>query len=189
MQQLLPQDFDARVRYCQWFLQNMNRNEILDRTFFTDEAYFHLSGYVNSQNYRTWSTENPHVFQETSLHPIKIGVWVAISRARIIGPIFFNQTINADRYRLLILDNFINQLNEFERAHCYFHRMALLRILLVQPYFQRAFPGRVISRGLWLARLPDLTPPDFFLFGYLKNNIFRNRVNSGGNASCHSQWN
>jgi hypothetical protein len=60
-----------------------------------DEAWFQLSGYVNSQNYRTWATENPHVFLESSLHPIKIGVWVAISRRRIIGPIFFNETITA----------------------------------------------------------------------------------------------
>ncbi|GJQ85797.1 hypothetical protein Trydic_g19311 [Trypoxylus dichotomus] len=26
----------------------------LDRSFFSDEAWFHLSGYVNSQNYCTW---------------------------------------------------------------------------------------------------------------------------------------
>lgn len=67
---------------------------MLDLTYFTDEAWFHLSGYINSQNYRTWATENPHTYVETSLHPLKIGVWVAISRRRIIDPIFFDETIN-----------------------------------------------------------------------------------------------
>ena len=88
-------------------------------SFYT--AYFHLSGYVNSQNYRTWSTQNPHVFVETDLHPIKIGFWVAISRRRIIGPIFFNETINADRCRTLILDNFVNQLDEEKRDFFFFN--------------------------------------------------------------------
>jgi hypothetical protein len=55
------------------------------------EAWFHLSGYIHSQNYRTWATENPPNFVESSLHPQKIGVRVAMSRRRIIGPIFFNE--------------------------------------------------------------------------------------------------
>jgi hypothetical protein len=28
--------------------------------FYTDEAWFHLSGYVTSQNNRYWRAENPH---------------------------------------------------------------------------------------------------------------------------------
>jgi penicillin-binding protein-related factor A (putative recombinase) len=70
--------------------------------FFTDEAWFHLSSYVNSQNYRTWRTENPHNFTETPLHPQKIGVWCAISRRRIIGFLFFEISINAEAYQKLI---------------------------------------------------------------------------------------
>ena len=33
----------------------------------------------------------------------------------------------------------------------------------------------VISRGLWPTRLPDLTPPDYFLWGYLKGRVYRNK--------------
>jgi hypothetical protein len=36
--------------------------------FFTDEANFNLSGYVNSQNNRHWSNENPHVLIELPLY-------------------------------------------------------------------------------------------------------------------------
>jgi hypothetical protein len=60
----------------------MNDNRTLDLSFFSDEAWFHLSGYGNSQNCRIWSTEDPHVFQETPLHPIKVGVWLPVSRRR-----------------------------------------------------------------------------------------------------------
>jgi hypothetical protein len=62
---------------------------ILEKTFFSDESWFHLSGYVNSQNMRMWSGENPHYYIEVPLHSQKIGVWAAISRRRLIGPIFF----------------------------------------------------------------------------------------------------
>jgi hypothetical protein len=64
--------------------------------FFTDEAWFHLSGYGNSQNYRTWRTENPQNYTETALNPQKIGVWCAISGRHIIGPLFFETTVNAE---------------------------------------------------------------------------------------------
>lgn len=90
-QQLYDLDFEQRLNYCHWFNENINDDNILDLTFYSDEAWFHLSGYVNNQNYRTWSTDNPHTFIETSLHPIKIGLWIAMSRRRIVGPIFFNE--------------------------------------------------------------------------------------------------
>jgi len=57
---------------CRWF-KNLIRGNIgvLDQVFFTDEAWFHLSGYVNSQNYQTWRTEKPPNYTETTLHPQK----------------------------------------------------------------------------------------------------------------------
>jgi hypothetical protein len=81
---------------------------------FTDEAWLHLSGYVNSQNYRTWRTENPHNYTETPLHPQKIGVWCAISRHRIIGALFLGTSINAEAYQELI-QQFIALLQVDER--------------------------------------------------------------------------
>ena len=98
---LIPEDYAKRVNYCRWFnplnaelnpicyflallahhffhvrrirVKNLLRGNIgvLDQVFFTDEAWFHPSGYVNSQNYRTWRTENPHNYTETALHPQK----------------------------------------------------------------------------------------------------------------------
>jgi hypothetical protein len=37
---------------------------ILDLTQFTDEAWFHLSEYNNSQNTSLWVFENPHAIHE-----------------------------------------------------------------------------------------------------------------------------
>jgi hypothetical protein len=58
-------------------------------TFFIDEAWFHLSGYINAQNNRYWSSINPKQTFELLLHDQKIGVWCATTASRIVGPIFF----------------------------------------------------------------------------------------------------
>ena len=56
---------------------------------------FCFVGYVNSQNMRCWAAENPHVFRETQLHPVEIG----IPMMRIIRPKFFEETLTAQRCR------------------------------------------------------------------------------------------
>ena len=98
--ELKPGDSVERVAYCKWFLDFLDREgeDILDVTFFTDEAYFHLSGYVNSQNSRVWCAHNPHACHESLLHDKNIGVWVAMSRRRIVGPIFSSETLNSQWY-------------------------------------------------------------------------------------------
>lgn len=94
----------------------MFQNRIADFNyfFFSYEAWFQLDGYINSQNYRVWSTNKPHAYVDKSLHPPKIGVWCAISRRRIVGPIFFETTIDSDTY-CDIIQQFIALLKPDER--------------------------------------------------------------------------
>lgn len=176
--QLLERDHQIRLNYCMWF-QNFLLEEgedVLDVTFFTDEAWFHLSGYINSQNNRLWSSQNPHEVQQFPLHDKKVGVWCAISRMRIIGPIFFEDTINAYRYRTEILEPFMAQLNEREIEKAWFQQdgatahTAAMSIQLLHEIFA----NRLITRGIWPARSPDLTPPDFYLWGALKGKVYEN---------------
>ncbi|GBM74687.1 hypothetical protein AVEN_77553-1 [Araneus ventricosus] len=44
--------------------------------WFTDEALFHLNGFLNIQNWRFWSSENPHLCEEKPLHSPKVTAWV-----------------------------------------------------------------------------------------------------------------
>jgi hypothetical protein len=37
------------------------------------------------------------------------------------------------------------------------------------------FDDRIISKNLRPPRSPDLTPPDYFLWGYLKQDVYSNR--------------
>jgi len=37
------------------------------------------------------------------------------------------------------------------------------------------FGDRIISKGLWPLRSPYRTPPDYFLWGYLKGRVYQNK--------------
>lgn len=53
--------------------------------------------------------------------------------------------------------------------------------LLIQPYnryLEEFYEDRLITMEIWPPRSPDLTPLDFFLVGYLKNTIFKNRLHN-----------
>ena len=51
------------------------------------------------------------------------------------------------------------------------HRV--VRELKFYPYKVKVVHDRVISRGLWPPRSPDLTPLDFYLWGRLKGVVYR----------------
>jgi hypothetical protein len=48
--------------FFSWFLQSTVEGEIDPQlTFFSDEVWFRLEGYINKQNNRYWSSQNPHL--------------------------------------------------------------------------------------------------------------------------------
>jgi hypothetical protein len=63
--------------------------------FYSNEAWNTLSGYINSQINRYWSTGNPHAVHEVPSLDLKVGVWSAISAWRTIQPVPFHETINS----------------------------------------------------------------------------------------------
>lgn len=174
LQELLPADHERREHYCRWLIRFLRNHgaDAFDKVYYTDEAWFHLAGYVNAQNYRIWSQEKPRVFREKSLHPQKVGVWAAVSRSHIIGPIFFTSTVNAEVYREIV-KQFIALLPQDHR-YCYFQQDGATAHTArdTMLFLQEFFDDRLISRPLWPPRSPDLSPPDFFLWGCLKDKVF-----------------
>jgi len=51
---------------------------------------------------------------ETDQHSRKIARWCTVSKARVVGPLFFVMTINAERYREIV-ELFIASLEPHER--------------------------------------------------------------------------
>jgi hypothetical protein len=96
---LQPHDPTTSVHFCSWFLQSVPQGKIDPHlTFISDEAWFHLQGYINTQNNQYWSSQNPHLTHEVLLHPVNVDVWCAVSARRSVVPVFFNETFNSERY-------------------------------------------------------------------------------------------
>ena len=81
-----------------------------------------------------------------------------MSRRRIIGPIFFKETIKTATYRE-IFNTFVNQLDDEELSIGYFQqdeetsRTSHTSMAEIQSFFG----DRIISKGLWPPRSPDPT--------------------------------
>lgn len=192
--QILQLQTDAnkaeRLAFGQTISQRIEDHpDFLDVIFFSDEANFHLSGHVNKQNMRFWANAQPHEHQYRPLSVEKVTVWCALGRNGIIGPYWFEDadgrpvTVNTERYIELMKRKFIPALRrkrgvdmdtviyqqDGATPHC---SNASIEYLL------RYFPGdRLISRRTdhpWPAHSPDLSPLDYFLWGYLKDRVYAN---------------
>ena len=181
-QQLLPVDYHHRLIWATRFVMlYAENNEFLKNLIMSDEAHFHLNGNVNKQNMRFWGTANPRVVHQHQLHSLKCTVWCGVTSQRVIGPYFFENevgkavTVNGDRYRTMI-HNFIRPVaaNKWFQQDGATAHTARDTITLVNEIFDE----RIISRNSefnWPARSPDLTAPDYFLWGYLKERVYVNK--------------
>ncbi|GFX52699.1 putative DD41D transposase [Trichonephila clavipes] len=152
------------------------------RILFSDEAHFWLNGYVNKQNCRIWSEANPQVYVETPLHPEKLTVWCALWAGGILlqNDEGHNVTVNGDRYRTMITNFFIPELNNHDVQELWFQQdgatchTARATIDLLKD----TFGDRLISRFgpvNWPRRSCDLTPLDYFLWGYVKSWVYADK--------------
>jgi hypothetical protein len=64
------------------------------------------------QNNRYSSSQNPNITHESLLHPVKIGVWCAVSARRVYGPVFSNETTNREKYVQVNFGQFFPLLTE-----------------------------------------------------------------------------
>lgn len=98
-QELSEEDFATRKEFCEEQLEEVEADEAFtQRLCFSDEALFHKSGGINRHNMRYWSRENPHWVGEQPLKSPHLVVWAAICHRGLIGPFFFNGTVNGARY-------------------------------------------------------------------------------------------
>lgn len=188
VQNLLPQDLPARLRFAQFLhdKQNADRN-FLDKILFTDEATFTRRGVFNRRNNHLWDSENPHAIRERHFqHEFKINIWCGVISDFFIGPFELPPNLNGPLY-LNFLEQNLNELLEDVpldlRQNMWFLQDGATPhfFLPVREYLNDNFPHRWIGRGSefpWPPRSPDLNPLDFSIWSDMKAIVYKERINS-----------
>lgn len=182
-QELLNADLEKRIEFCQILVDRMNTNRNFSLNLcFTDECSFTLHNEPNTQNTRLWATENPHQFVATrTQYPQKVNVWTGICRGSIIGPFFIEGNLTGATYLELLQNNIVPALEQlnlnipdiiFQHDGCPSHSTRLVREFLNETFTEWIGRGGTVG---WPPRSPDLAPCDFFLWGHVKNNIYKTK--------------
>ena len=184
VQELKQKDFGRRTTFTEIMLQMFEEDpELVILT--SDKAHFHLNGSVNKQNFRYWLTVNPRQVHKRPLHCDRVTVWAAVAKFGVIGPYSFlrDWPFSDSEFRPLCyhdpnfpytqitqtsIESFPN-LVPARRGNC--------------PHFQGSY-GRITEVVSSEAHLPqrwcavappgspDLSPCNFFLWGYLKGKVY-----------------
>lgn len=182
---LKERDFDVRLDFSFWYQgeKELNR-EFPYKILWTDEATFTSNGVVSSQNCRWWAQENPHfVIECRDQYSFKTNVWCGVLNNQVIGPFFFRHNLTSQDY-LQFLNTEISDIVDnmpVEIRHSLWYQCDGAPIhssRQVKEKLLEMFRGKVIGRNMeqiWPPRSPDLTPLDFFLWGYLKQIVYKQR--------------
>lgn len=157
VQVLNPNDFNTRIRFCQAMLTVIDGNgERVQNLWMSDEAPFHLCGYVNKQNFRYWSANDPHELLEKPLHSEKVTVWCAMSSRAIVGPYFFEDDngrtvrVNSERYADMLATFGLPGIDRYDSdGETLFQQDGATSYTanVSMDFLRLAFPGRLISRN------------------------------------------
>ncbi|MGC8825361.1 MAG: hypothetical protein ACP5PZ_12360, partial [Bacteroidales bacterium] len=81
VQELKPRDHPLRFTFAKWAKEQLiNDVDFAKKIIFSNEAHFHIGGYVNKQNCHIWGSENPHEVLEKPMHPLRVTVWCGLWR-------------------------------------------------------------------------------------------------------------
>jgi len=153
----------------------------------TDESRFDNNGIVNRHNSHFWNETNPTWTRETNAQVRwSVNVWCGILNNTLIGPYFYDGSLTGQRY-LVFLQNILPLLMDCItlqiRANMWLQQDGAPphNANMVKHYLNQHFPQRWLGTNgplQWPPRSPDLTPLDFFLWGYLKNNVYAEQSTS-----------
>lgn len=182
VQELSLEDCDRRMEYGEIMLSwHSDWPDVFRNIIWSDEAVFHVGGFVNRHNCHYWAETNPGMTIEKSQGRPKLTVWCGMTADRIIGPFILRDTMNSDRYHQMLNEYVWPQISQWDNvADIIFQQDGAPPhfAIIVRDWLDEHFPGRWLGRRgphEWPARSPDLTPCDFFLWGWAKEEVYRTR--------------
>lgn len=182
VQELQAGDRIKRLEFCRIINDKVEEDAFfIENILWSDECTFTRAGFFNTHNDHTWAVENPRAIKETRpQRRFSVNVWAGILNRQLIGPYIFEETLNSAKY----LDFLKNDLPILlENVQLRTRRCLIFQQDGAPPHSTNAvknflntnFREPWIGRNgpiCWPPRSPDLTPMDFFLWGYMKEEIY-----------------
>lgn len=110
----------------------------------------------------------------------KVNVWIGLLGQTIIGPYFFLGNVTGESYLAMLEEKLLPVLHEVGHPLLFQQDGAPPHWTIpVRNWLDFWFPQRWIGRSgpiAWPARSPDLTPLDYFLWGYLKHKVYKHTI-------------
>jgi len=179
---LVPGDQQRRMVFCEWLTRMCDENREFPRNIlWSDESYFSNNGIFNRHNRHYWAKENEHRVRPIR-HQQRFGfnVWCGILGTRIIGPIIYEGTLNAERYFQFLnndIEDILDNIPLAENNGIWFMQDGAPphNARINMEYLTERFQNKVIATNgpiRWPARSPDINPLDFFFWGYLNDEVY-----------------
>ncbi|KAJ4427242.1 hypothetical protein ANN_24860 [Periplaneta americana] len=175
-QELRPEDRQNRPRlqFYITFLERVQQDEpILSALAMSDEAKFHLSGFVNKQNLRYYADKNPQLLHDKSLHS-QTRYWSFHWHCSYD----FHVTVLGIGNRYYVT---LSKRLDF-LGHCYCDTPCTVTMISLTTGLSplaaiqlrsQAKPSTRSSYLLaWPPNSPDLTSPDFFVWGFVEDIVY-----------------
>ncbi|XP_066587659.1 uncharacterized protein [Prorops nasuta] len=180
-QQLKEVDYENRLQFCKIMMDKIDDDgALLNNILFTDESTFVLTHSPNKQNTRFWSKDNPRESIEShTQYQEKLNVWLGIWGENVIGPIFIDGNLNAEKYLNLLMNDVQSRVQRVaaDNGRIVFQQDGAPphTARFVVEYLHAKYPGRWIGKYgpiEWPPRSPDFAPLDFGIWGHIKNRIY-----------------
>lgn len=183
---LVEGDFVRRVNFCEMMLIKTQEDpEFLEKIIWTDEAKFSRNGLFNWHNSHYRSPENLFLARETHFQESwSFNVHCAIKHDRIFSLHIYEENLTGNGY-VNLLTNIIESemdnlpLNIYSETWYQHDGAPAHGTNEVCTALNRIFDDRWLGNNgphLWPPRSPDLIPLDFFLWGHIKNVVYKDPI-------------
>lgn len=116
---------------------------------FSDECIFRVNGCVNKQNVRICPKERPSQISEAPRNSPGVMVWCAISKEKIIGPLFFDKgSFTGAIYRYMLIRYAFPRFSELREDYIFMQHGASRHYAVpVRNYLNQKRPNKLDWQG------------------------------------------
>ncbi|XP_025413677.1 uncharacterized protein LOC112685867, partial [Sipha flava] len=149
IQHLRESDAKYRITFIAWLKTQLNENPyVLNYILWTDKSKFTNNGVLSKQNHRYWNDKKPQWTFETNNQTVwGTNVWCGLINGKLLGPYFYDSTLNGRRYNDFLLNELPNMLDDLSldiRANLIFQQdgAPAYNANIVRNYLNEYFPNR-----------------------------------------------